>query len=94
MRHHLASGIIGARHTISPARLRAAWDLIGNEAGRHAGVHLLDDYDPDKRPIVMIHGLGASLLAWARSVALPGVGHVAIVDSRRTFAAVTAELAR
>ena len=35
-----------------------------------------------------------SLLAWARSVALPGVGHVAIVDSRRTFAAVTAELAR
>jgi pimeloyl-ACP methyl ester carboxylesterase len=66
MRHHLASGIIGARHTINPARLRAAWDLIGNEAGRHAGVHLLDDYDPDKRPIVMIHGLGASLLAWAR----------------------------
>ena len=35
-----------------------------------------------------------SLLAWARSVALPGIGHVAIIDSPRTFAAVTAELSR
>jgi pimeloyl-ACP methyl ester carboxylesterase len=66
MRHPLASGIFGARHTISPARLRAAWDLIGNELGHHAGLRLLDDYDPNKRPIVMIHGLGGGQLAWAR----------------------------
>ena len=66
MRPHLASGIIGARHAINTARLRAAWALVGSEASRQAGLYLLDDYDPDKRPIVMIHGLGASLLAWAR----------------------------
>lgn len=66
MRTHLASGIIGARHTINTARLRAAWDLLGSQVGRHAGLYLLDDYDPIKRPIVMIHGLGGSPLAWAR----------------------------
>jgi triacylglycerol esterase/lipase EstA (alpha/beta hydrolase family) len=34
-----------------------------------------------------------SVLAWARSIPLPGVGHVSIVTSPRTFAAVVAELA-
>lgn len=66
MRTHLASGINGARHTINAARLRAAWDLLGSEVSRRAGLYLLDDFDPGKRPIVMIHGLGSSTLAWAR----------------------------
>lgn len=45
----------------------AIWGLIGgDEVGRRAGVYLLDEYDPAKRPIVMIHGLGSSPLAWAR----------------------------
>lgn len=66
MRNHLASGIIGARRAINTARLRAAWDLLGSEVERHAGLYLLDDYDPRKRPIVMIHGLGGSPLAWTR----------------------------
>jgi len=38
----------------------------GEEIGRRAGVYLLEDYDPDKRPIVMIHGLAASPLNWSR----------------------------
>jgi pimeloyl-ACP methyl ester carboxylesterase len=45
----------------------AIWGLIGgDEIGRRAGVYLLDEYDQAKRPIVMIHGLGSSPLAWAR----------------------------
>jgi pimeloyl-ACP methyl ester carboxylesterase len=66
MRTHLASGIIGARHSLSTIRLRAVWRLLGSEVGPHAGLYLLEDYDPNKRPIVMIHGLGGSPLAWAR----------------------------
>jgi pimeloyl-ACP methyl ester carboxylesterase len=43
------------------------WGLLGgDEVGRRAGLYLLEDYDPNKRPIVMIHGLGSSPLAWAR----------------------------
>jgi hypothetical protein len=40
--------------------------LGGDEIGRRAGVYLLEDYDPNKRPIVMIHGLAASPLNFAR----------------------------
>jgi pimeloyl-ACP methyl ester carboxylesterase len=43
------------------------WGLLGgDEVGRRAGLYLLEDYDPGKRPIVMLHGLGSSPLAWAR----------------------------
>lgn len=42
------------------------WGLFGgSEVGRRAGVYLLEDYDPNKRPLVMIHGLGSSPLTWA-----------------------------
>lgn len=42
------------------------WGLFGgNEVGRRAGVYLLEDYDPNKRPLIMIHGLGSSPLMWA-----------------------------
>jgi pimeloyl-ACP methyl ester carboxylesterase len=45
----------------------AVWGLLGgDEVGRRAGVYLLEDYDPRKRPLVMIHGLGSSPLTWAR----------------------------
>ena len=45
----------------------AVWGLLGgHEVGRRAGLYLLEDYDPHKRPIVMIHGLGSSPLTWAR----------------------------
>jgi pimeloyl-ACP methyl ester carboxylesterase len=55
----------GIRRTKLP-RL-AVWGLLGgSEVGRRAGVYLLEDYDPAKRPIVMIHGLGSSPLAWAK----------------------------
>src|SRR4249919_2431011 len=66
MRTHLASGTVGARHSLSIIRLRAAWRLPGSELGRHAGLYLPEDLDPDTRPIVMIHGLGGSPLTWAR----------------------------
>lgn len=55
----------GVRRT----RLRrlAIWGLVGGtEIGRRSGIYLLEDYDPGKRPIVMIHGLGSSPLAWAK----------------------------
>ena len=43
------------------------WGLLGgDEVRRRAGLYLLEDYDPNKRPIIMIHGLGSSPLVWAR----------------------------
>jgi hypothetical protein len=43
------------------------WGLIGGTAvGHRAGVFLLDDYDPTKTPIIMIHGLASSPRIWAR----------------------------
>jgi pimeloyl-ACP methyl ester carboxylesterase len=45
----------------------AWWGLIGGaEVGRRSGLFLIDDYDPDKTPIIMIHGLGSSPVIWAR----------------------------
>ncbi|HTV86078.1 MAG TPA: hypothetical protein VME63_11760 [Dyella sp.] len=45
----------------------AWWGLIGGaEVGKRSGLFLLDDYDPDKTPIIMIHGLGSSPVVWAR----------------------------
>jgi pimeloyl-ACP methyl ester carboxylesterase len=34
-----------------------------------AGVQLLDRYDPDKRPLVLLHGLGSSPLVWEQLTA-------------------------
>ena len=54
---------------VSTSKLRqlALWGLLGDDqVGRRAGLYLLEDYDPNKRPVVMIHGLGSSPLAWAR----------------------------
>lgn len=51
----------------SPLRRLGVWGLLGgDEVGRRAGLYLLEDYDPDRRPIVMIHGLGSHPLTWAR----------------------------
>ncbi|BDU21132.1 alpha/beta hydrolase [Dyella sp. GSA-30] len=45
----------------------AVWNLIGGkEIGLRQGLYLLEDYDPHKTPIVMIHGLGASPLIWGK----------------------------
>lgn len=45
----------------------AVWNLLGGkQIGMRQGLYLLQDYDPDKIPIVMIHGLGASPLIWER----------------------------
>lgn len=49
---------------------QAVWTLLGGRAiGLRQGVYLLDDYDPNKIPIVMLHGLGASPLIWTRLTA-------------------------
>lgn len=37
----------------------------GREIERRSGLYLLEDYDPDKQPLVMIHGLASSPLIWA-----------------------------
>ncbi|GGA39630.1 hypothetical protein GCM10010981_31080 [Dyella nitratireducens] len=45
----------------------AWWGMIGGaEIGKRSGLFLLDDYDPNKTPIIMIHGLAGSPLIWAR----------------------------
>ncbi|HEY9133127.1 MAG TPA: alpha/beta hydrolase [Dyella sp.] len=45
----------------------AIWNLIGGkQIGQREGLYLLEDYDPNKIPVVMIHGLGASPLIWGR----------------------------
>ncbi|HEY0334527.1 MAG TPA: alpha/beta hydrolase, partial [Stenotrophomonas sp.] len=55
----------GAQQSALP-RL-GVWGLLGGrEVGRRAGVFLLEDYDPRKRPLVMVHGLGSSPLTWAK----------------------------
>jgi len=51
----------------SSLRRLSIYGLIGGDAiDRRAGLYMLEDYDPRKRPIVMIHGLGANPLNWAR----------------------------
>jgi pimeloyl-ACP methyl ester carboxylesterase len=45
----------------------AWWGMIGGaEVGRRSGLFLLDDYDPNKIPIIMIHGVAGSPVIWAR----------------------------
>jgi len=39
--------------------------LGGDDVGRRAGVYLLRDYDPNKVPVVMIHGLGSNPIIWS-----------------------------
>lgn len=51
----------------SPVGRLAVWGLIGgDDIGKRAGVYLMEDYDPGKRPLIMVHGLGSSPLAWAK----------------------------
>ena len=58
-----AAYVAGAR-TSKLGRL-GIWGLLGgDEVGRRAGLYLLEDYDPKKRPLVMIHRLGSSPLIW------------------------------
>lgn len=53
--------------SMSSLRRLGIWGLLGgDEVGRRAGVYILDEYDPAKRPIVMIHGLGSNPIAWAK----------------------------
>ncbi|HEY0503393.1 MAG TPA: hypothetical protein VGD42_07850 [Lysobacter sp.] len=52
--------------TPSPIGRLAIWGLLGgDDVGKRAGVYLMEDYDPRKRPLIMVHGLGSSPLAWA-----------------------------
>ena len=39
--------------------------LGGDGVGRRAGVYLLRDYDPQRVPVVMIHGLGSHPIIWS-----------------------------
>lgn len=40
--------------------------LGGNEMERRAGVYVMEDYDPAKRAVIMVHGLGSSPLIWGK----------------------------
>lgn len=51
---------------ISQLQRVGLWGLLGgSEITQRAGLFLLEDYDPNKRPLVMIHGLGSIPLIWA-----------------------------
>jgi pimeloyl-ACP methyl ester carboxylesterase len=38
--------------------------LFNADAAGHQGLYLLEDYDPTRRPLVMVHGLWSSPLTW------------------------------
>jgi pimeloyl-ACP methyl ester carboxylesterase len=45
----------------------AVWNLIGGqEFAQRQGLYLLEDYDPAKTPLIMVHGLGRSPMIWAK----------------------------
>ncbi|AIF47968.1 esterase/lipase family protein [Dyella japonica] len=45
----------------------ALWNLLGgSQFAQEEGLYLLQDYDPAKTPVIMVHGLGRSPLIWAR----------------------------
>lgn len=45
----------------------AVWNLIGGKQfAMREGLYLLEDYDPNKTPIIMVHGLGRSPMVWAK----------------------------
>ena len=45
----------------------AIWNLLGGtQATAIQGLYLLEDFDPNKTPIIMLHGLGRSPLIWGR----------------------------
>ncbi len=45
----------------------AVWNLLGGtELTAREGLYLLEDYDPNKTPVIMLHGLGRSPLIWAK----------------------------
>jgi len=61
-----AAYALGAR--ASALNRQGVWGLLGGKkVGHRAGVYLLEDYDPNRRPVVMIHGLGSSPLIWAKT---------------------------
>lgn len=61
-----AAYALGAR--ASALNRQGVWGLLGGKkVGLRAGVYLLEDYDPNRRPVVMIHGLGSSPLIWAKT---------------------------
>lgn len=65
--HHDAGAPYSRGVRVSKLNRLGVWGLIGGrEVGRRAGVYLLEDYDPAKRPLVMIHGLGSSPLIWEK----------------------------
>ena len=66
-------------------------ELAQAEAVAPPGVDALSIWSPHDN---LVAPAGTSVLPWARSLALPGLGHVAIISSPRTFAAVLTELAR
>ncbi|UNK49846.1 alpha/beta hydrolase [Lysobacter sp. S4-A87] len=50
----------------SPIGRMGLFGLVGgNGVARRAGVYLMEDYDPSKRPLIMVHGLGSSPLTWS-----------------------------
>ncbi|MCC8363756.1 alpha/beta hydrolase [Lysobacter sp. A6] len=51
---------------ISKLERLGLWGLVGGKKiGLRSGLYLLEDYDPGKRPLVMIHGLGSNPLIWS-----------------------------
>lgn len=61
------SATLAALYDRSHINRLALWNLIGGrQFALREGLYLLDDYDPDKTPVIMVHGLGRSPMVWAK----------------------------
>ncbi|MFK7739742.1 MAG: esterase/lipase family protein [Planctomycetota bacterium] len=53
-------------HLTSKANLQSFEDrsFFSASVDGHEGIYLLEDYDPDRQPLIMVHGLWSSPLTW------------------------------
>jgi pimeloyl-ACP methyl ester carboxylesterase len=61
------SATLAALYDRSHINRLALWNLIGGrQFALREGLYLLEDYDPNKTPVIMVHGLGRSPMVWAK----------------------------
>ena len=62
-----SSAALAALYDRSHINRLALWNLIGGrQFALREGLYLLEDYDPAKTPVIMVHGLGRSPMVWAK----------------------------
>lgn len=62
-----SSAALAALYDRSHINRLALWNLVGgSQFAQREGLYLLEDYDPNKTPVIMVHGLGRSPMVWAK----------------------------